>query len=116
MKRGDVILVRFPHPSGIRGKKRPAVVVKANAYNQTLRTIVVAEVTKNQTMANDAACMFVGVNTPEGMAIGLKRDSVVSCLVLATIDRDRVELVLGTLSGAMTDRLNVCLKAAFGLP
>jgi len=25
MKRGDVVLVRFPHPSGLRGKKRPAV-------------------------------------------------------------------------------------------
>ena len=24
MKRGDVVLVRFPHPSGQRGKKRPA--------------------------------------------------------------------------------------------
>jgi hypothetical protein len=22
MKRGDVVLVRFPHPSGLRGKKR----------------------------------------------------------------------------------------------
>jgi mRNA-degrading endonuclease toxin of MazEF toxin-antitoxin module len=26
VNRGDVILVRFPHPSGVRGKKRPAVV------------------------------------------------------------------------------------------
>lgn len=25
MKRGDVVLVRFPHPSGQRGKKRPAL-------------------------------------------------------------------------------------------
>ena len=26
MNRGDVVLVRFPHPSGQRGKKRPAIV------------------------------------------------------------------------------------------
>ena len=25
MNRGDLVLVRFPHPSGLRGKKRPAV-------------------------------------------------------------------------------------------
>jgi mRNA-degrading endonuclease toxin of MazEF toxin-antitoxin module len=31
MKRGDVVLVRFPHPSGQRGKKRPAVVVAPDA-------------------------------------------------------------------------------------
>jgi len=27
MNRGDVVLVRFPHPSGLRGKKRLAVTV-----------------------------------------------------------------------------------------
>ena len=31
MNRGDVVLVRFPHPSGARGKKRPAVVVQADS-------------------------------------------------------------------------------------
>ncbi len=32
MKRGDVVLVRLPHPSGQRGKKRPAAVVQSDAY------------------------------------------------------------------------------------
>ena len=32
MNRGNVVLVRFPHPSGVRGKKRPAVVVQSVAY------------------------------------------------------------------------------------
>ena len=46
MKRGDVILVRFPHPSGLRGKKRPAVIVQSDAYSGVVSTLVVAEVTK----------------------------------------------------------------------
>jgi mRNA interferase MazF len=78
MNRGDVILIRFPHPSGMRGKKRPAVVVQANSYNQTLHTAVVAEVTKNLTMANDPACLFIDINTPDGQQTGLPQDSVVS--------------------------------------
>jgi mRNA-degrading endonuclease toxin of MazEF toxin-antitoxin module len=116
MNRGDVILVRFPHPSGIRGKKRPAVVVQADSYNQTIRTVVVAEVTKNVAMAGDSACLLIDVGAPDGMGTGLQRNSVVSCLLLATIDRDRVDQVLGTLSAAMNRSLNDCLKAAFGLP
>jgi mRNA-degrading endonuclease toxin of MazEF toxin-antitoxin module len=52
MKRGDVVLVRFPHPSGLR-KKRPAVVVQSNAYSGAVRTVRVAEVTKNLTMKGD---------------------------------------------------------------
>ena len=53
MNRGDVILVRFPHPSGLRGKKRPAVIVQSDTHAGKLSTLVVAEVTKNRTMANE---------------------------------------------------------------
>src|SRR3954466_1385327 len=112
MNRGDVILVRFPHPSGLRGKKRPAVVVQSDAYAGTVGTLVVAEVTKNLTMAGDPACLFIDTSTPEGRATGLVRDSVVSCLLLVTVYTDTVEQVLGTLSSAMKQKLNDCLKAA----
>jgi len=116
MNRGDVILVRFPHPSGLRGKKRPAVVVQSNAYAGTVSTLVVAEVTKNLTMAGDPACLFIEVNTPDGTATGLLRDSVVSCLLLATVDADRASQVLGTLSATMKQKLNDCLRVVLELP
>jgi mRNA-degrading endonuclease toxin of MazEF toxin-antitoxin module len=115
MNRGDVILVRFPHPSGLRGKKRPAVVVQSDAYAGVVRTFVV-EVTSILTMASDPACLFVDTSTPGGRATGLRRDSVVSCLVLVTIYEDTVDQVLGTLSPAMRLGLDDCLKAALGLP
>jgi len=111
-----VILVRFPHPSGARGKKRPAVVVPSDTYQKTVRTVVVAEVTKNLTLASDPTCLFIDVQTPDGQATGLARDSVVSCLLLATIDADRVSNVLGTLSGTMRSKFDDCLKVALGLP
>ena len=76
MKRGDVVLVRFPHPSGQRGKKRPAVVIQSDAYASTVSTLVVAEVTKNLTMKDDPACLFIDLHTPEGKATGLLVDSV----------------------------------------
>src|SRR5207247_2189533 len=77
MKRGDVVLVRFPHPSGQRGKKRPAVVVQSDAYASTVSTVIVAEVTKNLTMKDDPVCLFIDVSTSEGKATGLLIDSVV---------------------------------------
>jgi mRNA-degrading endonuclease toxin of MazEF toxin-antitoxin module len=116
MNRGDVILVRFPHPSGLRGKKRPAVVVQSDAYAGAVSTLVVAEVTKNLTMADDPACLLIDVNTPEGRATGLLRDSVVSCLLLATVDTNTVAQVLGTLSPTMKRKLDDCLRAGLGLP
>jgi mRNA-degrading endonuclease toxin of MazEF toxin-antitoxin module len=116
MNRGDVVVVRFPHPSGLRGKKRPAVIVQSDAYAGTVGTFVVAEVTKNLTMASDPACLFIDTSTPEGQATGLVRDSVVSCLVLVTVYADTVAQVLGTLSPTMKQKLNDCLKAALGIP
>lgn len=115
MKRGDVVLVRFPHPSGQRGKKRPAVVVQSDTYATTLNTIVVAEVTKNLTMKNDPACLFMDVSTPEGNATGLLVDSVVSSLVLDTVYADTVAQVLESLSLSLLQKFNDCLKVGLGL-
>jgi mRNA interferase MazF len=116
MKRGDVVLVRFPHPSGLRGKKRPAVVVQSDAYASTVNTVVVAEVTKNQTLKNDPACLFIDVSTPEGRATGLLTDSVVSGLVLDTVYTDTIAQLLGTLSPTLLQQLDNCLKVGLGLP
>ena len=116
MNRGDVVLVRFPHPSGKRGKKRPAVVVQSDAYAGTVSTVLVAEVTKNLTMKHDPACVFINISTPEGRATGLLHDSVISGLVLDTVYADTIALVLGTLSPALLKKLDDCLKAALGLP
>ena len=116
MKRGDVVLVRFPHPSGQRGKKRPAVVVQSDAYASTVSTVVVAEVTKNLTMKGDPACLFIDVSTPEGKATGLLIDSVVSGLVLVTVYTDTLAEVLGSLSPTLLQKLDDCLKVRFGLP
>lgn len=116
MTRGDVVLVRFPHPSGQRGKKRPAVVVQSDGYLRTIKTVVVAEVTKNLAMKNDPACLFIDVATPDGKATGLVVDSVISGLVLDTVYADTVALVLGKLSPGLLQRLDDCLKAGLGLP
>ena len=116
MNRGDVVLVRFPHPTGLRGKKRPAVIVQSDSDAATLGTLVVAEVTSNRSMANDPACLLIDVSTPEGRATGLVRDSVVSGLVLVTVYSDSVAQVLGMLSATMKARLDDCLRVALALP
>jgi len=43
MNRGDVILVRFPHTSGQRGKKRPAVIVQTDAFPETHASVVICQ-------------------------------------------------------------------------
>ncbi len=115
MSRGDVVLVRFPHPSGLRGKKRPAVVVQSDNYAGTVSTLLVAEVTSNLAMADDPACLLIVASSPEGQATGLVRDSVVSCLLIVTIYADAVAQSLGSLPLTLLRSLDDCLEAALGL-
>jgi mRNA interferase MazF len=115
MKRGDVVLVRFPHPTGLRGKKRPAVIIQSDSYSGVVRSVVVAEVTTNMNLKNDPACLFIDVSTAEGRATGIVRDSVISCLVLVTVYSDTIERVLGRLSHPLIQKLDDSIRAALGL-
>jgi len=115
MKRGDVILVRFPHPSGIRGKKRPAVIVQSDAYSGKIRSLVVAEITGNLSMANDPCCLFIDSNSADGNATGIIKDCHVSRLLLVTVAAD-ASSVIATLSPKMVPQLNACLKVALEIP
>ncbi len=116
IKQGDVVLARVPHIAGTRGKKRPAVVIQADAYNATLRHVVVAEVTSNPRWLNDPACVLIDITTPDGQATGLHRSGVVSCLHLVTMSADRLGSPIGALPAALLHRLNGALKVALELP
>jgi mRNA-degrading endonuclease toxin of MazEF toxin-antitoxin module len=114
--RGDVVLTRFPHAGGMRGKKRSALVVQADSYNATANHVILAEITTNLTPANDPAFVFIDIATPEGKATGLDQNSLVSGLFLATVFGDRIEQVIGQLSAGLMQKVNIGLKTALELP
>ncbi|SRR6266404_1109249 len=116
VKRGDVILARVPHIAGTRGKRRPAVVIQGDAYNVTLRHVVVAEVTSNPRWLGDPACLLIDISTSEGQATGLHQNGVVSCLHLVTMSADRLGPAIGNLSPRLMQTLNDCIKVALELP
>lgn len=116
LRRGDIGLARFPHAGGGRGKKRPVVVVQADAYNQRLRHVIVAEVTTNLAVASDPANLMIEVATSEGSTTGLVQDSVITCLHLVTMSEDRISKVIGKLPIRLLQKLDNCLKSALELP
>lgn len=115
LQRGDVLKARFPHAAGGRGKKRPVVVVQADAYNQRLHHAVVAQVTANLDEMNDAACLHVAAGTPESKAAGFDRDCLICCTMLSLMSEDRLTEKIGSLPAEMLGKLDGCLKAALGI-
>ena len=115
LKRGDIVLARFPHAAGGRGKKRPVLIVQSDGYNARLRHVIVAEITTNTSTASDQANFLIDISTPEGRATGLTQNSVVTCLHLATMSQDRMDRAIGSLSAAMMQQVNDCLKVALAV-
>ena len=115
LERGHVINARFPHASGTRGKKRPVVVVQANAYNQRLHHAVVAQLTTNLDDKGDAACFLIEAGTPEGHAAGIHKDCLFSGYLISLMSEDRLQDVIGKLSDEAMRKAAECLKAALGI-
>ena len=116
VSRGDVVMTRFPHAAGTRGKERPVVVVQSDLYNATARHFLVAEITTNLVAASDPACLVIDVSTVEGKASGLAQNSLVGCLFMATVAESRISAPIGKLSPTLMRQIDTCLKAALGLP
>ena len=116
MKRGDVIVALVPHASGTAPKSRPALVIQGDFYNTRIANVLVATITSNLTRKGDAAHWFIDVSTPDGQQSGLKTDSLVSCLNLATLPPANIGRAIGSLTDVMMQEVDKCLKAALGIP
>ena len=114
-ERGDVYLARFPHASGARGKKRPVVVVQADAYNRRLRHAAVVQLTTNLTDKDDPACLVIEAESAVGRAAGISKDSLFSGYLLSLMSEDRLTDRIGRLPGSTMQAANACLKAALEL-
>ena len=113
--RGDVLIAFIPNADGSPAKVRPVLVVQSDIYNVRISNLIVAAITTNLKNARDPASLLIDVNTPDGAATGLRKNSVVSCINLATITSTFVVKRIGQLSNALMLKADDCLKAALEL-
>jgi mRNA interferase MazF len=111
-KRGDVILVLFPHSDLRTAKLRPALVIQADNLQTGLPQVIVAMITSRVFRANHPSRVTVLRSSPEGQQAGLLTDSVVMTDNLATIAESEIERVIGTLPMANLDN---ALRYTLGL-
>ena len=115
MKRGDVILCRFPHASTAAAKIRLALVVQSDYYNDRIVNLLVAGIAGNLANSADRAHFLIDIAAPEGRPSGLEHNSLVSCINLAVIPTRNVARTIGELSESAMKRIDECLEAALGL-
>jgi mRNA interferase MazF len=111
-KRGDVVIAMFPNADSSGGKPRPVVVVQSDVYNSKIQNLVVAAITTNLKYSGDPMALLIDATTPDGKATGLVKNSLISCINLATITDTLVAKRIGELSDTLKQKLDACLKAA----
>jgi mRNA interferase MazF len=102
MKRGDVVLVRFPRSDQRGWDRRPALVIQADKLGTGLPQLVLAMITSNLTRAGHPSRVLVQMSSPAGAAFGLLTDSVIMTDNLATVLEKAIHSVIGAIP-EMTD-------------
>ena len=97
IKRGDVVRVYFPNSNLVSSKRRPALVVQADDLATGLSQIPLAMITSNLSRSNHLSRVFIGLDTNEGKASGLRTDSVVMTDNIVTVLETEIDSILGRL-------------------
>lgn len=87
-RRGEVFWVDLGEPFGnAPAKRRPVLVVSADAFNRSkLRTVLAAAITSNTAVATHPGNVFL-----PAPVTGLAKDSAVNVTQLVTLDRSELE-------------------------
>jgi len=114
VKRGDLVVVDFRNinpPAGVR----PALVLQNDRDNARTTKTIVAQVTTNLKRVGWDTHYLIDVNHPDWSTSGLRRPSVVNGSNLATIEQADVLGVIGSLSAATMEEIDLRLKAALAI-
>lgn len=96
-RRGDVVLVLFPHTNLRTAKPRPALVIQADGLQTGLPQVIVAMITSRLFRAGHPSRVLIRLSSPEGRQSGLLADSVVMTDNIATVVESAVDRVIGTI-------------------
>jgi mRNA interferase MazF len=116
VNRKDFVLVDFPFSGGQGSKVRPALVIQNDHDNARLANTIVAQITGTTLRVLESTQVLIDISTPEGRMSGLRFDSVVNCVNLATLELGLVLRKLGDLPESLMEIVNDALKAALEIP
>jgi mRNA interferase MazF len=113
--RGDILLADISYSDGSGSKRRPVLVVSADANNAVIDDIILAAISST-TRKGAFTHVFVDPGTSEGHGSGLLHPSYIQCENLFTLDQHLVVRSLGHLTALLLQQVNDFLKAALELP
>ncbi len=109
-KRGDVILVPFPFSNQSTTKKRPAVIISSDNYNEISADVIIMAITSRIEYISDIGER----NIEDWQNAGLLKPSAIKSAI-STLEQRLVLKKLGSLSSNDIASLNNALKELLNL-
>ena len=106
---GDVILVPFPFTDQSTSKKRPAVIISSNSYNQERPDVVIMAITSQI----HGSGYFDDIRIQKWQQAGLLKASVIKP-ILTTVEKGLIIRKLGCLLDIDREALNKGLQTIIG--
>ncbi|MGY5885340.1 type II toxin-antitoxin system PemK/MazF family toxin [Modestobacter lacusdianchii] len=112
IERGTIHWADLGPATGSRpAKRRPVLVIQADAYNASrLSTVLTAVITSNTALAAMPGNVFL-----PAAATGLPRDSTVNVTALATLDRHDLDGLVGHVPAALMQDVDRGLRRVLAL-
>lgn len=115
IKRGDVVLVKFPFTNLSSTKRRPAVVVSSNRFNEKLSDVIFVPMTTTAHRGHDNGEVLILKDSESGKLAGIKMDSIIKCFGITSITKDFVYKVIGSLLPQDLKKVSNVLKIVLDL-
>lgn len=97
-KRGDIVLVYFPHADLRTIELRPALVVQENNLQTGIAQVIVAMISSNLNRADHPSRITILLSDELATGTGLRLDSVIMTDNLATIEFVQFRTKIGSFS------------------
>jgi len=111
IKRGDIFYADLDPTKGReQAGRRPVIVIQNNVGNKMSSTIIIAPLTTKKFSKEYPTNVHI-----KNGAANLKEDSVVLLSQIRTIDKNRLERKIGSLSGEMLTRVDEAIRISLGL-
>ncbi|MEB3315215.1 MAG: type II toxin-antitoxin system PemK/MazF family toxin [Candidatus Melainabacteria bacterium] len=104
---GEIVLVDFPFSSNIGSKKRPAVVISSNQFNEERTDLVLMAITSKVNKLG-----WGEAKIQEWDQAGLLKESALKSVIF-TVERESIYKKLGTLVAVDIILLKTCLGEIF---
>ena len=114
MKRGDIYWADLLPRSGSEQKgRRPVMIISHDGFNQTpsWHSIIVVPLSTSITQSKRGPTVM---SIPRGTA-GLKKDGVILCHQVTTLDRSKLVERIGTIPQDLLNQVEIGLKIAMGI-